>query len=104
MAHRRTGGDSGGEHSGLTDNIVSLVFGDYRLPTKYEGSFSRTAPKKFLRLYTDYERRVKKNKKEQIMKRHIVSTSELLQKHIRALLSRMVFDGSDVEEVSYARL
>ena len=46
----------------------------------------------------DYERGVKQSNKEQTVKRHVLSMSELLQKHIRAYLSRTFFDGSDLEE------
>ena len=52
----------------------------------------------FLHLYTDYERGVKSSKKEQMVKRHVLSMSELLQKHIRACLPRTLFDGSNIEE------
>ena len=86
MAHRRTG-CRGGEHSKVTDNFASLVFGG-----------SRTTSKKFLRLYTDYERGVKQSNKEKTVKRHIISMSDLPQKHIRACLSKTLFDGSDVKE------
>ena len=70
MAHRRTGG-RGGEHSEVTDNFASLMFGD------------KTASKKFLRLNTDYERGVEQSNKEQTVKRHILTMPELVQKHIR---------------------
>ena len=67
-AHRRTGG-SGDEHSEVTDNLTSLlVFGDSRKPPEYGRVFSRTASKKFLCLYTDYERGVKQSNKEQTVK------------------------------------
>ena len=61
--------------------------------------FLVTASKKFLRLYTDYKRGVKQSNKQQTLKRQILSISELLQEHIRACLSIMCFDGSDLEEV-----
>ena len=32
MAHRRTGGGRGGEHSEVTDNFASLMIGDSRQP------------------------------------------------------------------------
>ena len=60
--------------------------------------FSRTTSKKFLHLYTDYERGVQQSNKEQTAKRHILSMSELLQKHIRACLSRAFFYKSDIEK------
>ena len=97
MAHRRTG-CRGGEHSEVTDSFTSLVFGDSRKPTEYGRVFARTTSKKFLRLYTDYERGVKQSNKEQTVERHIISMSNSLQKHIRACMSRTFFDGSDVEE------
>ena len=98
MAHRRTSGGRGGEHSKVTDNFVSLVFGDSRKPPEYEGAFSRPAFKRFLRLHTDYERGVKQSNKEQTVKRHILSMNEFLQKHIRACLSKMFFYGFVEEE------
>ena len=61
-------------------------------------SFSRTASKKFLGLYADYQRGVKLSNKEETVKRHILSMSVLLQKHIHACLSRTFFDGSDLEK------
>ena len=98
MAHCRTGGGRGGEHSEVTDNFASLVFDNSRKPPEYGRFFSRTAPNNFLRLYTDYERGVKQTNKERTMKRHIFSMSELLQKRIRACRPRMFFYGSDLEE------
>ena len=92
IAHRRTG-DRGGEYSEGIDNFASLIFGDSRKPPECGRVFSRTASKKFLRLYTDYEWGVKQNNKEQTVKRHVLSTSELLQKHIRACLSRTFLEG-----------
>ena len=80
MAHRRTGGGGGGEHSEVTDKFASLVLGDSREPPEYEQGFSTTASKTFLRLYRDYERGVKQSNKKQTVKRHILSTSELLQR------------------------
>ena len=82
----------------MTDNFASVVFGDTRKSPEYGRFFSRTASKKYLRLYIDYERGVKQSNKEQTLKRHVLFMSESLQKHIRACLSRMVFDGSDFEE------
>ena len=82
----------------MTDSFASLVSGDSKNPPEYRRFFSRTASKKCLRLYTDYERGVKQSKEKQTVKRHILSMSELLQKHIRTCLSRTFFDGSDVEE------
>ena len=67
-------------------------------PAEYGRVFSRTASKKLIRLYTDYERGVKQSNKENTVKWHVLSMSELLQKHVRACASRMFFDGSDVEE------
>ena len=77
MAHRRTGG-RGGDYSEVTDNFASLVFGDSREFPEYRRVFSRTAFKKFLRLYTDYERGVKQSNKEQRVKRHVLFMSELV--------------------------
>ena len=56
-----------------------LVFGHSRKPPEYGRVFSRTVSKKFLRLYTDYERRVKQSNKEEKVKR-IFSLSQLLLK------------------------
>ena len=98
MAHRRTDGGRGGAHSEVTDNFASLVFGDSRKQPEYGQAFSKTASNKFLRLYTDHEWGVKQSNMEQMVKRHILSMSELLQKHIRACLSRTFLDGSDVEK------
>ena len=83
MVHRRSGG-RGGEYSKMTDDFASFVFGDSRKPPGYERAFSRTASMKFLRLYTDCEQGVTQSNKEQTVKRHVLSMSELLQKHIRA--------------------
>ena len=58
MAYRRTG-ERESEHSEVTDYFALLVFGDFRKPPEYERNFSRTASKKFLRLYTNYKRGVK---------------------------------------------
>ena len=104
MAHRRTGGGKGGEHGKVTDNFESLVFGGSRKPSEYGRVFSRTASKKFLRLYTDYERRVKQSNKEQTTKRHILSMSKLLQKHIPVCLSRTFFTDPSLRRKSSARL
>ena len=41
---------------------------------------------------------VKQRNKEQTVKRYVLSMSKLLQKHIRASLSRTFFDGSDLEK------
>ena len=98
MVHRRTGG-RGGEPSEVTDNFASLVLGDFRKPPEYGRVFSRTASKKLLRLYAEYERGVKQSNKAQAVKRHVLSMSELLQKHIRACLSTAFFYGSDLEKV-----
>ena len=91
MAHRRTGG-RGGEHSEVTDNFVSMIFGDPRKPPEYGGSCSGMASQTFLRLYADYERGVKQSNKKQTVKRHVLFMFGLLQKLIRACLSRMVFN------------
>ena len=96
VAHRSTAG-RGGEYSEVRDNFASLVFGDSRKPPEYERVFLELL-KKFLRLYTDYERGVKQSKKEHTVKRHVLSMFELLQKYIRACLSRLFFGGSDLEE------
>ena len=87
MAHHRTGG-RGGERSEVIDVFASLVFGDSRKPP----NFSRTASKKFLRFYAEYERGVKQSNKEHTVTRHVFCMSELLQKHIRVCLSRAFFD------------
>ena len=99
MAHRRTGGRRG-KHSEETDNFASFVFGDSRKPPEYRRIFSRTASKKSLRLYADYEQGVKQRNKENTVKRHVLSMSELLKNRIRACLSRTLFDGSDLEEAN----
>ena len=49
-------------------------------------------------MHTDYERGVIQRNKEQTVKRQILSFSELLRKHIRAYLTRTVFDGSNLDE------
>ena len=98
MAHHRTEGGRGLEHSEMTDNFASLVFGDSRESPEYGRVFARTASTKFLRLHTDYGRGFKQSNKEQTVKRHILSMSELLQKHIRVCLSITFFDGSGYEE------
>ena len=98
MAIRRTGG-RGGECREVTDNFELMVFGDSRKSPEYGRVFSRTASKKCLRMYTDYEERgVKQSNEEQTMKRRVLPMAELLQKHIRACLSRTFFYGSDFEE------
>ena len=79
----------------MTANFASLVFGDSRKPPEYGRVFSGTAFKKLLSLYTNYERGVKQSNKEQTVKRHVLSLSELMQKQS---LSRMFFNGSDGEE------
>ena len=77
MAHRKTGGRKGG-YSKVTNNFASLVFGDSRKLPEYGYVFSRTVSKYTLRLYTDYEWGVKRNNKEQTVKQHVLSMSELL--------------------------
>ena len=82
----------------MTANFASSVFGDSRKPPEYGRVFSGTASKNFLSLYTNYERGVKQSNKEQTVKRHVLSMSELMQKQIRGCLSRTFFNGSDGEE------
>ena len=98
MAHRRTGSGRGGEHSEVTDNLALLVFGDSRKPPEYGQIFSRTAFNKFLRLYRDCKRGVKRSNKEQKVKQPIFPVCELLQKHIRVCLSKTFFDGYDAKK------
>ena len=102
MAHRRTG-VRGGKHGEMTDNLASLVSTDFRKPPKYGRVFSTTASKKFLRLYAHYERGVKQSNKEQTMKCHVLSMSELLQNHFHACLSRTFGDRSSVGEEKLLR-
>ena len=81
-------------HSSNLRKAVKMDGKSFRMVRKaavlslYYRDFSRTASKKFLRLYTDYERGVKQSIKEQTVKRHVLSMSELLRKHIRACLSK----------------
>ena len=96
MAHRRTGG-RGGKYSEVADKFASLVLGGSRKPPEYR-VFSRTASKKFLRLYTGYEQGDKQKNKEQRVNWQGLSISELLQKCNHACLSRTFFDGSYIEE------
>ena len=46
MAHRRTGG-RGGEHTEVTDNFASLVFGDFRKPPEDGRVFLEQLPRNF---------------------------------------------------------
>ena len=47
MAHRRTVGGRGGEHSEVRDNFALLVFGDSRKPLEYERVFLELPPRNF---------------------------------------------------------
>ena len=100
MAHRKTGaGGRGGEHIEVTDNFASLVFGDPRKPPEYGRVFPELLPHDFYactQTTSGESNRATGNR--QTVKRHILSMSELLQKHIRTCLSRTFFYGSDVEE------
>ena len=82
VAHRRPGG-RGSEHSEVTNGFVSFVFGDSRKSPEYGRGYSRTASKKFLRLYTDYERGVKQSKKEQTVKWHTLYVRVAGEAHSR---------------------
>ena len=103
MAHSKNGG-RGGEHSEVTDNFASLVFDDSRKAPEYGRVLSRTTSKKFSHLYTDYERGVKQSNLEQTLKRHVLSLCEVLQKDIRACLSRTFFDGPILKRDIHAKL
>ena len=47
MAHRKTGGGRGGEHSEVTDNFASLVFDDSKIPPEYGRVFLELLPRNF---------------------------------------------------------
>ena len=68
-----------------------------RNPPEYERVFLELLPRNFYAC-TQTTSRESNRATRNTVKRHILSMSKLLQKHIRACLSRTLFDGYDLEQ------
>ena len=93
----RTGG-RGDKHSEVTYNFASLVLDGSKNHLNMDEFFLELLPRNFFACTQTTSGESNRAKRKDSETAYILSMPELLQKHIRACLSRTCFDGSDLEE------
>ena len=89
------GGDAG---DAVKFKLTELVPGGSLKAPEYGRHFSEAASRKFFQKYAEYEEAVKLSNKGRTVQAALLTVTELVPKHIRACLSRTIFDGTVLEE------
>ena len=89
------GGDAG---DAVKFKLTELVPGGSLKAPEYGRHFSEAASRKFFQKYAEYEEAVKLSNKGRTVQAALLTVTELVPRHIRACLSRTIFDGTVLEE------
>ena len=95
-ASRRSGGGGSGENKEGVRRFADLVLRGSLGPPQYGKGYSRDASKLMYHGYIEYRDAVTKTNRWQSVKRYVLTLSEVIPKHVRACLSRNVFEGSEL--------
>ena len=88
-------GDAGGE---LRAGLTNVVLGNGPKVPVYGRRYSQQNSLKFYTKYAEYERSLELANSGQTFQRPLLQVAQLLPKSIRSCLSRVYFDGTELEE------